>query len=420
MDGDERSQANGGKARRKPPLAAGLHIVATPIGNMRDITLRALDVLGAADLIACEDTRVFAKLASHPGLSAPTVAYSDAPQEANEPRTVRALAEGKRVALVSDAGMPLISDPGYRLVRAAIAGGHAVTSAPGPSAVPMALALSGLPTDRFFFGGFLPVRTGERRRAIAEAAEVPATLVFFEAPHRLAAALADLAELLGARPAVVARELTKLFEEVRRASLPELAAHYAGQSQVKGEIVLVIGPPGEAAGPTDEALTGALREALAGASLKDAATEVAARFGLRRRDVYARALELKREGAAAMSTETRQKAHRPATPPSGARCGACGSPATDSARRCGRFARSPGARPHPDLRRGQGARRSRDRGLLAPRPPVRASVAGGQPVRGASSTICRSFAALRCHTGGWPVAAPSAGRMAGAGVARAA
>ena len=295
MDVDERSQASDGQAPRKPPLAPGLHIVATPIGNMRDITLRALDVLHAADLIACEDTRVFAKLASHYGISAPTVAYSDATQDANEPKIVRALEAGKRVALVSDAGMPLISDPGYRLVRAALARGLAVTSAPGPSAVPMALALSGLPTDRFFFGGFLPARESERRRAIGAVASLPATLVFFEAPHRLAASLADLAELLGSRPAAVARELTKLFEEVRRQSLSDLAAHYA-DVEVKGEIVLVIGPPGEADAPAADALDAALREALQAASVKDAAAEVAARFGLRRREVYARALALKRQG----------------------------------------------------------------------------------------------------------------------------
>ena len=297
MDVDERSQASDGQAPRKPPLAPGLHIVATPIGNLRDITLRALDVLHAADLIACEDTRVFAKLASHYGIAAPTIAYSDATQDAAEPRIVRALAAGKRVALVSDAGMPLISDPGYRLVRAALAGGHVVTAAPGASAVPMALALSGLPTDRFFFGGFLPAREGERRRAIAEAGSVPATLVFFEAPHRLAASLADLADLLGPRPAAIARELTKLFEEVRRAPLTELAEHYARHPEVKGEIVIVIGPPGEAAAPAAEALDAALRAAMAGASVKDAAAEVAARFGLKRRDVYARALELRREAA---------------------------------------------------------------------------------------------------------------------------
>jgi len=295
----EEAQASDARALRKPPpVAPGLHIVATPIGNLRDITLRALDVLGAADLIACEDTRVFAKLASHYGLSAPTISYSDATQAASEPRLLRALREGKVVALVSDAGMPLISDPGYRLVRAALAGGHLVTSAPGASAVPMALALSGLPTDRFFFAGFLPSRGGERRRAIAEASLVPATLVFFEAPHRLSESLADLAELLGARPACVARELTKLFEEVRRAPLDQLAAHYAAHPDVKGEIAIVVGPPGEAVAPAAEALDDALQTAMQNASVKDAASEVAARFGLKRRDVYARALQLKREGAA--------------------------------------------------------------------------------------------------------------------------
>jgi 16S rRNA (cytidine1402-2'-O)-methyltransferase len=292
---DDGLQASDGQGSRKPsPVAPGLHIVATPIGNMADITLRAIDVLRGVDLIACEDTRVFAKLASRYGISAPTLAYSDATQDAAEPRIVKALGQGKRVALVSDAGMPLISDPGYRLVRAALAGGHGVTSAPGASAVPMALALSGLPTDRFFFGGFLPAKSVERRRAIGEAAIVPATIVFFEAPHRLAASLADLAELLGARPAAVARELTKLFEEVRRGTLPDLAQHYATGAEVKGEIVLVIGAPIEGAAPAAGTLDDALREAMAGASVKDASSEVAARLGLKRRDVYARALELKR------------------------------------------------------------------------------------------------------------------------------
>jgi 16S rRNA (cytidine1402-2'-O)-methyltransferase len=295
---DERLQASDEQASRKPQqVAPGLHIVATPIGNMGDITLRALDVLRAVDLIACEDTRVFGKLASYYGISAPTVAYSDATQDMSEPRIVRALGEGKRVALVSDAGMPLISDPGYRLVRAALAGGHVVTSAPGASAVPMALALSGLPTDRFFFGGFLPAKPTDRRRAIGDAAGIAATIVFFEAPHRLAESLADLADLLGARPAAVARELTKLFEEVRRASLPELAAHYA-TAEARGEIVIVIGAPIEGLAPAAGTLDDALRTAMAGASVKDAASEVAARLGLKRRDVYARALELKRTEAA--------------------------------------------------------------------------------------------------------------------------
>jgi 16S rRNA (cytidine1402-2'-O)-methyltransferase len=292
----EEAQASDEQALRKPPaLQPGLHIVATPIGNMRDITLRALDVLRAADLIACEDTRVFAKLARHYGIAAPTIAYSDATQEAAEPRIARALADGKRVALVSDAGTPLISDPGYRLVRRALSSGHPVTSAPGPSAVPMALALSGLPTDRFFFAGFLPAKPGERRRTIAEAALVPSTLVFFEAPHRLASSLADLAELLGPRPAAVARELTKLFEEVRRSTLDQLAAHYARHAEVKGEIAIVVGPPGEAMAPAAETIDQALQAALKDASVRDAAAEVAARLGLKRRDVYARALQLKRQ-----------------------------------------------------------------------------------------------------------------------------
>jgi len=262
---------------------------------MGDITLRALAVLRAADLVACEDTRVFAKLARAHAIAAPTIAYADATQAAAEPRILAALGEGKVVALVSDAGTPLISDPGYRLVRAALAAGHKVSAVPGPSAVPLALALSGLPADRFLFAGFLPAKATERRRAIAELGAVPATLVLFEAPHRLPQALADLAELLGDRPAAVARELTKLFEEVRREPLGVLARHYAAHPEVKGEIVIVIGPPAaEAVGDAD-AVDHALREAMASASLKDAAAEVAGRFGRPRRLVYARALELKRE-----------------------------------------------------------------------------------------------------------------------------
>ncbi len=273
----------------------GLHIVATPIGNMGDITLRALDTLRAADLVACEDTRVFAKLARVHGIAAPTIAYADATQDAAEPRILAALAAGNTVALVSDAGMPLISDPGYRLVRAALAAGHKVSAAPGASAVPMALALSGLPAERFLFAGFLPAKATERRRAIAELSATPATLIFFEAPHRLAESLADLAELLGDRPAAVARELTKLFEEVRRDGLAALAAHYA-EHEVKGEIVLVVGAPAADAVPDSDAIDRALRDAMMSVSVKDAAAEVAARFGRPRRKVYARALELKRGG----------------------------------------------------------------------------------------------------------------------------
>ena len=207
---------------RRTPLAPGLHIVATPIGNLRDITLRALDTLRAADLIAAEDTRVFAKLASAHGIAVPTVAYSDATQDANEPRILRALAEGKRVALVSDAGMPLISDPGYRLVRAALEAGHAVTARPARRPCRWRWRCPVCRPNASSSAGFLPAKAVERRRAIADAAPIPSTIVFFEAPHRLAASLADLAELLGDRPAAVARELTKLFEEVRRAPLPRL------------------------------------------------------------------------------------------------------------------------------------------------------------------------------------------------------
>src|SRR5262249_14875 len=174
--------------------------------------------------------------------------------------------------------------PGYRLVRAAIARNYPVTSVPGPSAVPVALALSGLPTDRFYFGGFLPAKEGDRRRAITTAGSIPATLVFFEAPHRLAASLGDLADLLGPRPAAIARELTKLFEEGGRAPLDELALHYARHPDVKGEIVIVVGSPQDDVAPAADKLDAALVEAMAGASLKDAAAEVAARYGLRRRD----------------------------------------------------------------------------------------------------------------------------------------
>ena len=276
-------------------LPDGLVLVSTPIGNLGDLTPRARETLLAAHLILCEDTRHTARLLAGIGARARLQPLHEHNEDAAIPSVLARLRQGERIALVSDAGVPLVSDPGYRLVRAAVAAGHAVTALPGPSAVPMALALSGLPTERFLFSGFLPAKAGERRRMIGEAAQIPATLVFFEAPHRLAASLADLAELLGDRPAAVARELTKLFEEVRRDSLSELAAHYA-RAEVKGEIVLVIGPPGEAAAPAADALDAALREALATASVKDAAAEIAARFGLHRREVYARALSLKRQG----------------------------------------------------------------------------------------------------------------------------
>ena len=281
----------GGHAFEAPPLPGGLYAVATPIGNLRDITLRALEILAAADLVACEDTRVTRKLFDHYGLSAPLIAYHDHNAKAVRPKILQRLAAGEAVALVSDAGTPLISDPGYRLVREAIAAGVAVTSAPGASSALMALTVAGLPTDRFFFEGFLPAKEGARRTRIAELARIPATLVLFESGPRLAETLADLAAGLGAREAAVARELTKLHEEIRRGDLGTLAADYAGGAETRGEMVIVIAPP--ASEPASAADIDALLEsALARTSVKEAVAEVASATGAPRRAVYSRALEI--------------------------------------------------------------------------------------------------------------------------------
>ena len=277
-------------------LGSGLYLVATPIGNARDITLRALDVLAGADVLAAEDTRHTRKLLEIHGIkrSGPVVPYHDHNGPAQRPRLLAAMAEGRSVALVSDAGTPLVADPGYRLAVEAAAAGHAVTAVPGASALLAALAVAALPTDRFLFAGFLPPRQAARRRALAELVAVPATLVFYESPRRLAESLGDMAAVLGAgRAAAVCRELTKRFEEVTRAPLGELAAARAGAPDPKGEIVVLIGPPiEEAAGA--EALDAALARALAAASVRDAAAEVALALGLPRREVYARALALAR------------------------------------------------------------------------------------------------------------------------------
>ncbi|HZS83134.1 MAG TPA: 16S rRNA (cytidine(1402)-2'-O)-methyltransferase [Stellaceae bacterium] len=273
----------------------GLHLVATPIGNLADITLRALEILRRADLLLCEDTRVTGKLAARYGIATRRIAYNDHNAERMRPRILERLRGGATVALVSDAGTPLVSDPGYKLVRAAIAAGLPVSLAPGPAAPIAALALSGLPADRFLFAGFLPARAAARRQALAELAAVPATLILFESPHRLAASLADMAAVLGPRPAAVARELTKRHEEVRRADLASLAAHYAGAA-AKGEIVVVVAPPERETAAARAApgadLEARLRAALAAASLRDAAAAVAAETGLPRREVYRRALAL--------------------------------------------------------------------------------------------------------------------------------
>jgi 16S rRNA (cytidine1402-2'-O)-methyltransferase len=279
-----------------PALAEGLHLVATPIGNLRDITVRALEVLAAADLIACEDTRVSRKLLDHYGIATPLTPYHEHNAAEARPKLLARLAEGAAIALVSDAGTPLISDPGFKLVREAHAAGHNVVAVPGASATLAALTVAGLPTDRFFFEGFLPAKEGQRRTRIAELNRIPATLILFETGPRLAAALADLAATLGPREAAICRELTKLHEEVRRGDLSALARDYAAAAEPRGEIVIVIAPPDPDTGAIDAAgLDALLHDALARLSVKEAVAEVAAVTGEPRRTVYQRALALAKE-----------------------------------------------------------------------------------------------------------------------------
>jgi 16S rRNA (cytidine1402-2'-O)-methyltransferase len=276
--------------------SAGLYLVATPIGNLRDITLRALDVLAGADLVACEDTRVTGRLLQLLGLKARLSPYHDHNAEAARPALLAKLEQGAVVALVSDAGTPLVSDPGFRLVQACVERGIAVTSVPGASAALAGLQLSGLPADRFLFAGFLPNKTTARRTALKQLDAVPATLIFFESPHRTAETLADMALVLGERLGAVARELTKLHEEVGRGPLTQLATRYA-ETPPRGEVVIVVGPPGEAEAAGPRQLEDRLRAAvLAGSSIKDASALVAAETGCPRRDVYALALRLFRGG----------------------------------------------------------------------------------------------------------------------------
>jgi 16S rRNA (cytidine1402-2'-O)-methyltransferase len=275
-----------------PQADPGLYLVATPIGNLGDMTLRALEILAGVDVIACEDTRVTRKLADRYGVTTPLVPYHDHNAEIARPRLLARLAAGQSVALVSDAGTPLISDPGYKLVRDARAAGLTVTAVPGASAVMAAVASAGLPTDRFLFEGFLPSREQARRGRIAELAEVPATLVFFEAGPRIAAMLHDLATVLGGRDAAVCRELTKLHEEVRRGDLAALARIWDEGAETRGEFVVVVGPPAAAPPVATDALDDLLRRALATASLKDAVEAVVEATGHKRRLVYQRALSL--------------------------------------------------------------------------------------------------------------------------------
>ncbi|PKP77267.1 MAG: 16S rRNA (cytidine(1402)-2'-O)-methyltransferase [Alphaproteobacteria bacterium HGW-Alphaproteobacteria-3] len=280
------------KTRLAARLAPGLYVTATPIGNARDITLRALDVLARADLVLCEDTRVTAKLFAIHGISARTAPYHDHNAAEMRPRVLKRLEAGEAIALVSDAGTPLVSDPGLKLVREALDAGHNVTALPGASSVLAALTLAGLPTDRFFFAGFLSSRQEARRKELVELAVIPATLVFLESANRLEAALADMAAALGPREAAVTRELTKKFEEVRRGPLSDLAAHYAEAGPPKGEIVIVVGPPEKRVALCAHEIDAMLENALARASLKDAVAEIVSMTGLPRREIYARALEL--------------------------------------------------------------------------------------------------------------------------------
>ncbi|MEJ2377166.1 MAG: 16S rRNA (cytidine(1402)-2'-O)-methyltransferase [Pseudolabrys sp.] len=284
-----------GTALDAPKAAPGLYLVATPIGNLADISLRALELLAGADLVACEDTRVTRRLTERYGIDTPLTPYHEHNAAEARPKLLARLVEGEAIALVSDAGTPLISDPGYKLARAASEAGHAVTAVPGASSALAALSVAGLPTDRFFFEGFLPPRQAARQKRIAALKNIPATLVLFESGPRLPATLADLAEGLGARAAAVCRELTKLHEEVRRGDLATLARDYAQGGETRGEIVIVVAPPAEEEVAVD--VDALLRRALTRVSLKDAVGEVALASGRPRREVYQRALELTKEGS---------------------------------------------------------------------------------------------------------------------------
>lgn len=278
----------------QPPVAVapGLYVVSTPIGNLRDITLRALDILGGAEEVLAEDTRVASKLLSAYGIKARLSPYHDHNGAERRPGLLKRLEEGGRIALISDAGTPLVSDPGWKLVHEALEHGIKVWPVPGASALLAGLVASGLPSDRFLFAGFLPPKSGARRTEIESLKQVPATLVFYESGPRLAESLADLASVLGDREAAVARELTKLFEETRRGSLAELAVHYDEAGPPRGEIVLLVGPPKKAQATAAD-IDAALRVALNEMPTKAAASSVAEALGLPKRDVYQRALQLK-------------------------------------------------------------------------------------------------------------------------------
>ncbi len=268
--------------------------MATPIGNLGDITLRALETLAGVDIIACEDTRITRRLLERFSITATLKQYHEHNAEQARPKILEALARGSSIALVSDAGTPLISDPGFKLVREVSAAGFPVIALPGPSSVLTALSVAALPTDRFFFEGFLPSKQNARRTRIAELARIDATLVMFESGARVQDSLQDLAGIMGARDAAICREMTKLHEEVRRATLAELAA-ISDTLETRGEFVLVVGPPAADAGMNDAALDDLLRTALTHSTVKDAVAQAVDASGRAKREVYARALELSKD-----------------------------------------------------------------------------------------------------------------------------
>jgi 16S rRNA (cytidine1402-2'-O)-methyltransferase len=270
-----------------------LHLVATPIGNLGDVTLRALWVLSSVDRILCEDTRVTAKLLARYAIDRPLEPYHDHNADRVRPQVLEALRHGERLALVSDAGTPLVSDPGFKLVREALAESLPVTAAPGPSAAMTALILSGLPPEPFLFAGFLPPRSAARRKRLAAWRVLDATLVLFEGPSRLVACLADIAEVLGDRPAAIGRELTKRHEEMRRGTPAALAEHYRDAGAARGEVVIVIGPP-QPAKPAEIDIDTRLDAMLGRLSLRDAVAALTAETGLGHSEIYRRALAVRR------------------------------------------------------------------------------------------------------------------------------
>jgi 16S rRNA (cytidine1402-2'-O)-methyltransferase len=283
-----------GQLLTAPKAVPGLYLVSTPIGNLGDITLRALETLAGVDIIACEDTRITRRLTERYNISALLKPYHEHNAALARPKILERLAQGASIALVSDAGTPLISDPGFKLVREVCAAGHPVIALPGPSSVLAALAVAALPTDRFFFEGFLPPKQTARRARLAELARIDATLVMFESGNRVQDTLRDLADVMGARDAAICRELTKLHEQVRRAPLSELAQS-ADAMETRGEFVLVIGPPAASAQVmAQHDLDDLLRSALKRDSVKDAVAHAVELSGRPRREIYARALELAR------------------------------------------------------------------------------------------------------------------------------